>query len=114
MVYIPPWGWLPFDMTLGWNSWNTLSVVNSARVWRIDSMPMLNVTKSDWAGFGRAQKDMILSGSLAIVYDDKLSIKNVEGYLYLLVEWPFLNILAAIIGISIITWLFIRYIVFKT
>ena len=108
MVYIPPWGWLPFDMTLGWSSGNALSVVKSARVWSLDTMPMINVTKSDWAGIGRDQKAMVITSSIYSKYDDTLTIQNRESFLYVLLEWRFWSIIATILGISIIVWQRIR------
>lgn len=114
MVYIPPWGWLPFDMTLGWSSGNALSVVKSARVWSLDTMPMINVTKSDWAGIGRDQKAKVKTSSIYSKYDDALILQNRESFLYALLEWRFWSIIAAILGLSIIVWQRIRSDVSKT
>lgn len=87
VVYVPPWGWLPFDITLGWNPDDSLSVVKSAVVWSLDAIPLLNVMKSDWAGEGRAQKAKIMAGSIYVYYEDTLANISQEGLLPVLVDW---------------------------
>jgi len=104
VIYVPPWGWLPFDMTLGWSSHDSLSVIRSARAWSLDAMPLLNVTRSDWAGDGRTQKAKIMISSINIYYEDALAALDQEG-LHMLTDWRFWSIVAVASSVSIITWL---------
>jgi len=74
VIYVPPWGWLPFDVTLGWKSSNSLEGITSAAVWRSDTIVVLNVTKSDWAGLGRRQRDYVISNSLHVYSEYSLDL----------------------------------------
>jgi transglutaminase-like putative cysteine protease len=74
LIYIPPWGWLPFDMTLGWRESNPLKVITSAMVWRSDVIVMYDVIHSDWASLGRTQKEYITSNPLYISLEDSLNL----------------------------------------
>ena len=56
MVYIPPWGWLPFDMTLAWQSEQALAVTRNAPVLTEEAFPMMDLTTTDWVKEGRDQK----------------------------------------------------------
>lgn len=76
VIYIPPWGWLPFDMTLGWKATNSLEGITSAVVWRSDTVVMLGIVKSDWAGGGRWQKDYVISNALQIYAEDSVDLYN--------------------------------------
>ncbi len=106
MIYIPPWGWLPFDMTLGWKE-NTLEVINSAPIWNLDGIKILDIVKSDWAGDGKTQKEEYLKSQLYIHYEDELIIQEGENiWANLPIMWPygvFLVIGTSIVGIFLIT-----------
>jgi len=86
MIYIPPWGWLPFDMTLGWNAFNPFAVIKSAKIWGLDAMPLLNITRSDWPGEGRLQKTELVSSTLYITQNDALISENPSSFLTLLYD----------------------------
>jgi transglutaminase-like putative cysteine protease len=74
LIYVPPWGWLPFDMTLGWAASNPLQVVTSAVVWRREVIVMFDVLQSDWAGQGRSQKAYVTANPLYIALEDSLDL----------------------------------------
>lgn len=75
VVYIPPWGWLPFDMTLGWTPSNPLAGISSAPVYERSVVQMMNVTVSDWAGEGRRVKEMVQSGQLYITEESEVAME---------------------------------------
>ncbi len=102
MVYVPPWGWLPFDMTLGWSSGNSLSVVKSAKVWSLDAAPMLDVTRSDWAGQGRAQKEKIMAGSIYIHYEETLTAAAQGTFIQAVADWRVWGVAVAVLSVSVI------------
>jgi transglutaminase-like putative cysteine protease len=107
MIYIPPWGWLPFDMTLGWRRENTLEGINSAPIWTLDGIKILDIVKSDWAGDGKTQKEEYLKSQLYIHYEDELIIQEGENlWANLPIMWPygiFLVIGTSIVVIFLIT-----------
>ncbi|MFH0897831.1 MAG: transglutaminase family protein [Candidatus Bathyarchaeota archaeon] len=100
VVYVPPWGWLPFDMTRGWSISDSLSVITSASIWSLSAMAMSNITKSDWPGEGRAQKTSITSSSIYINYDETLTIRDSEGLQFLLDDWRFWRTIITVISVS--------------
>jgi len=72
MVYVPPWGWLPLDMTLGWRRDDSLAVVGKAPVWSSDVLVMLNAVTMDWVGNGKESKEWVLSKNVSILIEDTL------------------------------------------
>lgn len=94
MVYVPPWGWLPFDMTLGWKSSDSLSVVKSALIWSSASAQMMNITKMDWAGEGEMEKENVTRGQLYMQYEDTLINEGHQSWLEILSQnWETLTII---------------------
>ena len=58
VVFIPPWGWLNFDLTMGQPKSNSVAPfagITSAPVYSKTTIQLLNITKSDWAGDARVQ-----------------------------------------------------------
>lgn len=102
VVYVPPWGWLPFDTALGWSSSNSLSVIRSAKVWSLDTMPILNVITSDWPGAGRTLKAKVMASQMSIYYNDALDAQEGKGFLQVLIEWPFWNAVAVVLFVSMV------------
>ena len=101
VVYVPPWGWLPFDIALGWSSSDSLSVVKSAKVWSLNAMPLMNVIVSDWPGAGRSLKSEVTASQLNIYYKDTLVSSEGISVLRLLVEFPYWNIIMVAMFISL-------------
>jgi len=102
MVYVPPWGWLPFDMTLGWSNSNSLSVIKSAKAWSLDAASLLNVTKSDWAGEGKTQKEEMMSSSIYVYYEETLATVAQGGFLQAVADWRLWGGVAAVLFVSTI------------
>lgn len=98
VIYIPPWGWLPFDMTLGWRSSDPLKVVTAATAWSSETILIMNVTKSDWAGDGRKQKEDIMNSQLYLQYEDVLAEENQKSWLSILSQnWQAITVIAVTI-----------------
>jgi len=58
VVFIPPWGWLNFDLTMGQTKSSSVAPfagITSAPVYSTTTIQLLNITKSDWAGDARVQ-----------------------------------------------------------
>ena len=90
IIYIPTWGWLPFDMTLGWKRSDSLGVVTSAPIWNYETFQIMNITKSDWAGEGRAEKEATIKNQLYFQYEDTL-IKEEAIEPWYTAEWLLLS-----------------------
>lgn len=78
LIYIPPWGWLPFDMTLGWLKSDPLSVIKSAPVWKKDVIVMFDIVRLDWAGLGRSEREYITSHPIYIYSMNYLRTRHSE------------------------------------
>jgi hypothetical protein len=101
MVYIPPWGWLPFDMTLGWKSSDSLAVVKSALIWSSTSAQIMNVTKTDWAGEGEMEKENVTKGQLYMQYEDTLINEGPQSWLEILSQnWETLAIIVITVTVA--------------
>jgi transglutaminase-like putative cysteine protease len=75
MIYIPPWGWLPFDMTLGWKQ-DTFDGITEAMAWKSDVLSLMNIQTRDWAGIGRWQRNFLVSNTLHLSNNDQLVNPN--------------------------------------
>ena len=64
IVYVPPWGWLPFDMTWGWQSDQAFAATRNAPILTTRGFTMLNVTTMDWVREGRDLKGWFLENGL--------------------------------------------------
>ncbi len=64
IIYIPPWGWLPFDMTLGWNKDNCINGITSAPIYSTNTFQLLNITSIDWVGDSRRFKQQVIDSPL--------------------------------------------------
>jgi hypothetical protein len=100
MIYIPPWGWLPFDMTLAWKK-NSVEGITAAPIWTLDAITSGNIITSDWAGDSQRHKEEIINSSLFFYYEDELIIQNgdtgLTEFLNLLPYWLFVLCATAII-----------------
>lgn len=86
MVYVPPWGWLPFDLTLGWRPDDSLAVVKDAPVWGSNILVILNAVTMDWVGDGKKFEEWVSSKNVRILTEDRLqrvlSLVEIFGGVY--------------------------------
>ena len=105
VIYIPPWGWLPFDMTLGWRSSDPLKVVTAAAAWSSGTIQIMNITGSDWAGEGKKQKEEVMKSRLYLQYEDVLEEEDQKSWLSIISQnWQIITVTAvtiAILGVAI-------------
>ena len=76
MIFIPPWGWLPFDMTWGWSRSDAFRGIRSAAIYSKFTALMMNVTESDWAGDARIMKERIVANQIYIFDDEELVLQS--------------------------------------
>jgi len=72
MIYIPPWGWLPFDMTMGWNKDNCINGIILAPAYGANTFQLLNITSIDWVGNSQRFKQQVIDN--AIYFQDEATI----------------------------------------
>lgn len=108
MVYIPPWGWLPFDMTWGWIPSDPLSGIKSAAVYSLYTAQMMNITKSDWVGEGRVIREIIVNSPIYIYDEEELIL--CPPFLFQEESWENVQLwIAIIISFAVITILIIVF-----
>ena len=73
IVYIPPWGWLPVDLTyvLGGIT-NPLNAIKGAAVTEQDVIQYMNFTHTDYVGASRRSRDFIQNNNFYIYMVDEM------------------------------------------
>lgn len=87
MIYIPPWGWIPVDLTLA-DSDSGLELIRNAPEYRDNIIPVLNVSTQSYIGETLATRERILNSSLYVTVIDEVhtvySVNNpFQNYLLL-------------------------------
>lgn len=71
VVYVPPWGWLPVDLTYSaGNSSDPLNHITSSAIMAFPTVQYVNITASDYVFESRLQKTMVISEVHRIVTHD--------------------------------------------
>lgn len=78
MVYIPPWGWLPIDLTLTGSS-EALEVILQAPEYESYVVTAFNVSRQAYIGDSRLSRDRLMSSDLYISVLDTV-IKGSTGF----------------------------------
>ena len=76
VVYVPPWGWLPVDMT-----WKYLSsgkeepeaAITGAALFKTSTIPYQNYSRHDYVQANRESRDSVISHSLYFSVKEELS-----------------------------------------
>ena len=70
MVYIPPWGWVPVDLTLA-DSDNGLDLIQNAPEYGDNIVPVLNVSNQSYIGETLATRERIINSSIYVTVSDE-------------------------------------------
>jgi hypothetical protein len=73
MIYIPPWGWVPVDLTLT-DSDSGLELIENAPEYENNIIPVLNVSEQPYIGDAIATRDRITNSSLYVTVSDEAHI----------------------------------------
>jgi transglutaminase-like putative cysteine protease len=65
LVYLPPWGWLPIDLTLT-RAREPLNLISEAPQYGPSIVTALNVSRYDYVGDSRRMREAVMAGSLYI------------------------------------------------
>ena len=94
MVYIPPWGWTPVDLTLT-NSELGLELIKQAPEYGPNIVPVLNISKQSYIGETLTTRERIINSSLYVTISD-------EAFTILNSDNPFQNYLLLGLGVVLI------------
>jgi transglutaminase-like putative cysteine protease len=75
MVYIPPWGWLPVDLTLT-QSEEGINILKKSPVYEANIIPALNISKQPYIGDALATRERISNSTLYITVNDEAQVSN--------------------------------------
>jgi len=100
IVYVPPWGWLPVDLTYVYGGLtNPLNAIKGAAVTGQDVIQYMNFTHSDYVGSSRQFRDFIRNNNFYISMTDEMNLNLDIASL-----WEFLELIikAALISTAVI------------
>jgi len=74
MVYIPPWGWLPVDLTyvFGGLEGNPLNAITDAAVTWQGTVQYMNISQTDYVASTRETKDFLLANGFYVSLEDEM------------------------------------------
>jgi len=114
MVYIPPWGWLPVDLTYIFSSKNDpINAIRTAVVTSQDVIQYMKIVDSDYVSEAQQYRDYLITNNFYIqVYDEIIPRNGEDPYIFLL-ELLMKNALvillfAGIIATSVVGLFYIR------
>ena len=70
MVYIPPWGWLPVDLT--WWYYNPLNAIKSAAVTSQKTIQYMNISQMDYVASARQARDFLKDNDFYVYTQDEM------------------------------------------
>lgn len=78
MVYVPPWGWLPFDLTYVPPSLqgNPLSAIKSAAVTLQDTVQYMNIVQGDYVSNAREYRSFLITNDFHITTLDEMTLRQ--------------------------------------
>lgn len=83
MVYVPPWGWLPVDLTYSSRS-NSLAAIKTAAVTSQDVTQYMNIVQTDYVGESREYRSFLINNSFYIqIYDEIIPGRGTDPFGFL-------------------------------
>lgn len=70
MIYIPPYGWVPVDLTLA-NAGSGLELIQSAPEYNSNIIPVMNVSKQPYIGGTLETRDRFINSTVYVTVSDK-------------------------------------------
>jgi transglutaminase-like putative cysteine protease len=104
IVYIPPWGWLPVDLTyvlIDPNLTNPLNAIRGAAVTGQDVIQYMNFTHTDYVGNSRHLRDFIQNNNFYIYMMDEMKMNTDFGNAWELIKLMLRGTLIAAVIIAV-------------
>ncbi len=73
MIYIPPWGWVPVDLTMT-NADTGIGLIQSAPEYGSNIVPVLNVSKQPYIGGTLETRERFTNSSVYVTVSDKADV----------------------------------------
>jgi len=104
MVYVPPWGWLPVDLTFAEGGFaDPIKAITNAAVTSQSVVQYMNVMKSDYVGSSHRARDFLIDNDFYVYMEDEMILESGpqdsfgEGF----EEWLIVGLIVA--GAAIVT-----------
>jgi hypothetical protein len=103
MTYIPPWGWLPVDLTF-W-SYNPLNAIKTAAVTSQRVVQYMNVSQMDYVASQREARDFLINNSFYVYARYEIAQTTPENLLSRIIEelLPWILVAAMVVVAVVIT-----------
>jgi len=104
IVYIPPWGWLPVDLTYVYGSLsNPLNAIKGAAVTTQDVIQYMNFTHTDYVGASRRLRKLLWDNDFYVYMIDEMKININFGSVWELMNLTFKGALiaTAVVAVSL-------------
>jgi len=88
MVYVPPWGWLPVDLTyvlIDPYLIDPLNAIRGAAVTGQDVIQYMNFIHTDYVGGSRSLRDFVQNNGFYIYMTDEMKTDDIFGSLWELI-----------------------------
>ena len=118
MVYIPPWGWLPVDLTYS-SRGSPLDAIKTAGVTSQDTIQYMNIIKTDYVNEARQYRSFLINNNFRIqAYDEIIPGRGTDPFGFILdslMQYVLIMLLlAGVVAIFTVVLLYIRWIRKKT
>ncbi len=80
MVYVPPWGWIPVDLTLT-SARDPLDMIQSAPEYASNIVTAFNVSEQQYIGGSRSSRERLVAGDIYIIVAD-IVIDNADAFFW--------------------------------
>lgn len=99
MVYVPPWGWLPVDLTYvkGWRDDPLNAIRTGALSSQIGTIQYMNISERDYVASSWAYRDFITENGFYIYAEDEMIQTSRQSLWEIIVEKWFQRILVIIV-----------------
>jgi len=72
VAYVPPWGWLPVDLTIGDVKADPLNAIRGAAIWHQYTIWAMNIRESDYVGGTRALRAFVIENGIYIYQKEEM------------------------------------------
>ncbi len=92
MVYIPPWGWLPVDLTyvFGGSGGNPLNAITNAAVTSQITIQYMNISQTDYVASSLEARKFLITNSFYVhTEDEMIKVTRQKNPFGEIMEWLF-------------------------
>jgi len=109
VVYVPPWGWLPVDLTyVRHNPADPLSSIRSGAVTEQDTIQYMNVTHTDYVASSLEAREFLTENGFNVYMEDEMTLEYDQRLPTVMEPWLPLVFMALIVFFVVMSFLIVR------